>query len=200
MRLLSLIVACLLLIIGLAGLAVRFVPPDHVGTRGETRLEPGPHWTTPLHPIRVQVDGPQVYGLRGAHDAFAATDKQGRPVQIGAILDGATIEQVKAGLAAGSASIKGATIFMRIADKRADAAALQARRDALEDEARTASQRMTLAQAKQKVDAGAAQESRGRAAAKEEQARQRAQAANTAAIERVRAEAQAAIAAVRTRD
>lgn len=200
MRLVSLIAASLLLLIGLAGLFVRFVPPEHIGKRGDARLGPGPQWTTPLHPIRIEAQGPQVFGLRGAHDAFVATDAQGHPIQVGAVLHGATVEQVKAGLAAGSTSIAGATIFMQARSKRADAAALSDSHRALRGQTIALMSQASKLQSDEDSKAQAVKDAQARAAAKEESARQRAQAANTAAIARIDAETRADIATIRTQN
>ena len=196
MRLISLIVASLLLLIGVAGLALRFVPPGHIGQRGDARLAPGPQWTTPLHPVRIEADGPRVYGLRGALEAFPAADADGEPIQVGAILEGATLAQVKAALAAGAPSIPGATVFMRVRSKPADADAAEAARAVLKDEAAEAAHALSFVTLSQSIETNNTEDARARAAAEEAQARAQVEASNAAEVERVQREAQADIAAI----
>lgn len=199
MRLLSLLLACALLLIGLAGLAIRWVPPGHVGVRGDAQLPPGPHWTTPMHRVRVEPAGPAVYGLRGAADAIKATSKQGGPTQVSAVLDGVTVDALKAAIAAGGPLPDGARIFSQTGTRRAEAQALQVWTDGLAAEVSALQAQATAVREQSASQAQATEQARAHAAAREEKARALRRAANAAAIDRVRAEARAEIDTISTR-
>lgn len=189
MRWATTLLGVVLLLGSLAALALRPVPPGHVGMRDGQRHAPGLRWAVEwLYPLEVVAEGPVVHGIDGAEPAILGT-RGAEQFELGGIrAQGTPVSAVQAAIARGG-QVKGFEVF----SVRRPAAARGAadRRHAARITARGQDLRAAIAriEADAAAEARAHEEARALAMRRHERARAAQRAEAEATVARIRAEA-----------